>query len=297
MKTKIFCLLAVLALSSFHLAAQPSAPLATDLEILMTKVRAKVSQGQRSEAAYAAELQEFDTLLAAHSSEGAETASHILYLKAMMFLEVFQNNPKAIALVQQIKRDYPNSELGRKANDIVTLLSHADEGKRIQKTLFVSAMFPDFTDKDLAGQPVNSASFRGKVLLVDFGSTFTPFWCQQTTNVAAAYKKFHPQGFEVVTISLDEASAKLAAFAKTNGMNWKLICDGRSWVGKLPTKYGITTLPQNILVDRYGKIFARNLQGADFDAAITKALAYKAPAVTIVPASKMPKLTNAPAKK
>jgi peroxiredoxin len=149
--------------------------------------------------------------------------------------------------------------------------------------------------KDLNGFPVGSAALRGKVLFLDFGATTQPLWCQQTTNLLAAYKKFHSQGFEVITVSLDESPAKIAEFARAQGLPWRVVCDGREWAGTLALKYGLAMLPSNLIIDRYGSIFTRTVAASEFDAAITKALAYKKPAVKIIPGTNLPAAKSAPA--
>src|SRR5205085_6081828 len=99
-------------------------------------------------------------------------------------------------------------------------------------------------------------------------------------NVAAAYKRFHAQGFEVLGVSLDQANAadKLAHFTKENEMTWPQIYDGKYWQAELALKYGIHSIPRPILVDGdSGVILAEGpaARGQRLAAAVEKALAAK----------------------
>src|SRR6266700_658953 len=75
--------------------------------------------------------------------------------------------------------------------------------------------------------------------------------CLSISCVAAAYQQYHPQGLEILGISLDQANAaaKLAAFTKENNMPWPQVYDGKYWRAALAVQYGVESIPQPILVD------------------------------------------------
>jgi thiol-disulfide isomerase/thioredoxin len=97
---------------------------------------------------------------------------------------------------------------------------------KLQAGLKPGVVFPDFNEKDLAGEPLSIAKFKGKVVLVDFWAT----WCGpcrgELPNVLAAYKKYHDKGFEIIGISLDRDENALKSFIKENGMVWPQYFDG-----------------------------------------------------------------------
>ncbi|MFM2295206.1 MAG: hypothetical protein RLZZ350_1619, partial [Verrucomicrobiota bacterium] len=203
MKLKLLCLAALVSLLTTPLFAEPSAEFVADAKALDAKFQAKIKQGLVSETAYAEELKGYDALLKKYQAEGPEMASAVLYQKSVTYSALLKNNAKAVAILQQIKREYPTTPIGKKADQIIATLNHAEESKKNQRSLFVSAVFPDFAEKDLQGYVVNTATLRGKVLFLDFGVTGYPLWSQQATNeLLAAYKKYHAQGLEVISVSL-----------------------------------------------------------------------------------------------
>ena len=148
---------------------------------------------------------------------------------------------------------------------------------RIQKILVAGTDFPAFDEKDVMGQQLSLSAFRGKVVLIDFWAT----WCApcraEIPNVIATFQKYHDQGFEVIGVSLDEDRKKLLDYTLKNKMTWQEYFDGKSqpWENKLASRYGIAQsgIPMTFLLDRNGKLIAKNLRGAALSQAVAKALA------------------------
>jgi len=194
-------------------------------------------------------------------------------MKAKLYLEVFNDPETAAGVIQQIKRDLPDTKMGRMADSTLESLKEPIQAERIRRSLVEGTNFPDFSEKDLAGKPLTIANFKGKVVLVDFWATWCPPCRAELPNVIAAYQKYHDKGFEIIGVSLDDEQPVLESFLKENQMTWPEYFDGLHWKNKLAMKYGVMSVPSDYLLDGKGRIIGKNLRGEALDAAVAKALA------------------------
>jgi thiol-disulfide isomerase/thioredoxin len=104
------------------------------------------------------------------------------------------------------------------------------------------------------GTPVDLASMRGKVVLVDFWAT----WCgpckAEVPKVVAAYNKLHDKGFEIVGVSLDHDLKSLLEFTAANGMTWPQYFDGKGWQNSISSGFGVHAIPAMWLVNKNGYV-------------------------------------------
>ena len=97
MKNKLLTTLAiaVLLLSSPCIFAAGTNDPAVELKALVTKIRTDIRAGKKTEAALTNDIKQFDVLLTEHKGEKTDAVARILYMKAQLYSEMFQDTAKA----------------------------------------------------------------------------------------------------------------------------------------------------------------------------------------------------------
>ena len=252
-------------------AAEKSDP-KTDLQGLVLKIKDKLKEDKKTEKDLEDDLKQFDVLLEKYKGQKTDEVAEILFMKALLYLEVLDNTEKGLEFIKQLKSDFPETTRGKGADNIIASAQKQENAKKIQKSLVVGATFPDFEEKDTAGKPLSVANHKGKVVLIDFWATWCGPCVAELPNVLKTYETYHGKGFEIVGISLDRDEQALTTFTKKRTMAWQQFFDGKGWENKLAEKYGIQSIPATFLLDGEGKIVARDLRGEALGAQVAKML-------------------------
>lgn len=133
------------------------------------------------------------------------------------------------------------------------------------RNLAVGQQAPDISLPSPEGQPVNLSSLKGKYVLIDFWAS----WCgpcrQENPNVVRMYQKYKDKGFEIFGVSLDESKEKWTTAIAKDQLSWPHVSDLKGWNSAAARLYNIEAIPQTLLLDKEGKIIAKNLRGKDLE--------------------------------
>jgi peroxiredoxin len=116
----------------------------------------------------------------------------------------------------------------------------------------------DFTMKDLDGKDVSLASFKGKVILLNFWAT----WCgpckAEIPGFVELQNQYGKDGLVIVGYSVDDEAPKARAFANEYKMNYPvLLGEGREDVQEA---YGpIWGIPASFIISRDGRVCQKHL--------------------------------------
>jgi peroxiredoxin len=124
----------------------------------------------------------------------------------------------------------------------------------------VDVMAPDFALKDLNDKEVKLSDYRGKVVLLNFSTT----WCPHCRTIIPYLKELKEQykdkDFVILNIDIQESKERVRAFATRQKITYRVLLDRDAKIAML---YNIVGVPNLILVDREGFIVCRQCRSID----------------------------------
>jgi len=130
---------------------------------------------------------------------------------------------------------------------------------------------PDFLESDVNGKPVHLSDFKGKWVLLDFWGPFCAPCRRQNPLLGQLYEKYKDKNFTILSVSINYGPVTKQQWLdaiRQDKMVWPNITDVKNLDTKqikkdnvAGTKYGVSGLPRNFLIDPSGKIVALDLKG------------------------------------
>ena len=237
------------------LAASPNAELAAEAQRMMVVADAQQMFATGDLKAGPAIVERAAALLAANPDD-AETAG-----LAMQLSGAFESLPGGEELAAASMQAF-GPLFAKSTNPQIKQMGESFAGTLRRLSLLGKPM--EIKGTLLDGKPFNQASVAGKVVLVDFWATWCGPCVAEIPNMMEQYEKYHAKGFEIVGVSLDEDRDALVQFVTEKKIPWPVLFEkpeGEGWRHPLATFYGITGIPQLILIGRDGNVITLNARG------------------------------------
>lgn len=155
------------------------------------------------------------------------------------------------------KISFNNSKLG-----LVNYFVHqVNDAKKVT----IGAIINDIALPNKSGDIISTNNFKGKYVLVDFWAS----WNKQSRNsnqeLKLVYNKYNLKGFEIFSISLDENKQKWIEAIEGDKSNWTQVSDLKGFNSYPAKQFNVTKVPFNFLLDKEGRIVAKNIRGENLD--------------------------------
>jgi peroxiredoxin len=129
----------------------------------------------------------------------------------------------------------------------------------------VGQVAPDFIQNDVNGAQVKFSEIytQNDLTLLYFWAA----WCgpcrAENPNVVAVNNEFKTKGFTVFGVSLDREKEDWVKAIADDKLAWTQVSDLSFMQNEVARMYNIQSIPSSVLVDRTGKIVAKNKRGDD----------------------------------
>ena len=119
----------------------------------------------------------------------------------------------------------------------------------------------------LKGELITTSDLRGKVTLINFWATSCAPCVKELPGIAATWKKYNAQGFEVIAVAMEyDPSNYVKNFTERNQLPFKVALDAR---GEIAREFGkvsgeVRVVPTSFVIDKRGRIIKSYLGELDF---------------------------------
>ena len=149
------------------------------------------------------------------------------------------------------------------SNQIKTKLNKAKKTELVK----IGEKVPAFSGPNSKGILLDLNKIKGKVTIIDFWAS----WCKpcriENPNLVNLYDKYHDNGLEIISISLDSEIQRLAWIKaiKKDQLNWFNISNLKSWNDPIAQLYGVNSIPATFIIDQDGVLIDKQLRGRQLD--------------------------------
>jgi thiol-disulfide isomerase/thioredoxin len=115
----------------------------------------------------------------------------------------------------------------------------------------------EITLSDPTGRPVSLSEFRGKIVFINFWTTWCLACVIEMPSMEKLHQRFKDKDFIMVAINLQESAARVKQFYKEYKLTFTSLLDITGDVG---AALGIRSIPTTFILDKNGRIIGKAAQ-------------------------------------
>jgi thiol-disulfide isomerase/thioredoxin len=112
---------------------------------------------------------------------------------------------------------------------------------------------PELMVSDLQGKPVTLAAFKGRIVLLDFWTTWCPPCRHDAPALEKLYRRYGDKDLTIIGIAVSEPREVVEKFLKGHPHTFPIVLTAEN---ELPLPYQVTAFPTYIVIDRDGSVGA-----------------------------------------
>ncbi len=113
---------------------------------------------------------------------------------------------------------------------------------------------PKFIKSDLNGSMVSLSELRGKVVMLDFWSSWCPPCRQEAPALARVYREYEVRNVEFVGVAIWDDPGDVARYAKEFDLPYPNVLDEK---GQIAINYGVAGIPEKFFIDAGGTLIRK----------------------------------------
>lgn len=171
-------------------------------------------------------------------------------------------------IAESLAASYPNSEY------VNMLLKSIREKENLLELMTNAKLlgYPEITMNDMYGKKISLSSLEGSVVVVDFWAPKMGLSNQNNLALKKLYSKYKESGLEVFQVGVSNLRTEWIDAVQMQKLPWISVSDLRGEASSVLRLYNVKSIPSNVLISKSGDIVARNLFGAELDAAVLQEL-------------------------
>jgi thiol-disulfide isomerase/thioredoxin len=111
----------------------------------------------------------------------------------------------------------------------------------------------NFALKDLNGNELHLEDYRGKVIFLNFWTTWCPACLVEMPSMEKLYREFRNKNFIILAVDMQEDSETVRKFKAKFKLSFPILLDTD---GVVASYYGVNAIPVTYFIDRAGYLFA-----------------------------------------
>ena len=147
---------------------------------------------------------------------------------------------------------------------LLKYIKDKEDARAAAEKVKLGKVAPHFSYPTPDGVMVSPEDYKGKIVVIDFWAS----WCGPCRNeiphLKEVYEKYHPEGVELLSVSIDKKEGDWHKALAEEEMAWTQVLAPKA--GKQTMKdYQFSGIPFIIILDKDGKIVAKQLRGKKID--------------------------------